>query len=338
MSNKDIMVSIICNTYNHECYIRDALDGFISQKTNFNFEVLVHDDASTDNTANIIKEYESKYPDIIKPIYQTENQYSKKIPGLIGSLQYSRAKGKYIALCEGDDYWISAYKLQRQFDFMESHPEYSLCFHKGYYVVAKTRKPWLIYPKIKNDTDISVEQIILDIGEPMLTNSMFFRKECRDNYPDIFRDNPVGDYPLAVYLSLCGKVYCLEEPMSAYRVMAQGSWSQNNMKKNKDGYKRRIDILKKMSAFLLKLDEYTNKTYHAIIMEKIRRYDIDIMQKYILLRDKKMFLEKLECLDLPVSKQIIYKLNYITNGSVRSKIVNRLRKIKRVGKKWKKTI
>src|SRR5690625_3999133 len=102
--NKQI-VSISCITYNQSSYIRQCLDGFLMQKCNFKFEVLIHDDASTDNTADIIKEYQAKYPDIIKPIYQAENQYSKGVRGINIRFNFPRAQGKYIALCEGDDYW-----------------------------------------------------------------------------------------------------------------------------------------------------------------------------------------------------------------------------------------
>jgi len=103
-SNTDPLVSICCLTYNHAPYIRDAIEGFLMQKTNFPVEILIHDDASTDGTADIIREYETRYPDIIKPIYQTENQYSKGVK-ISWEYQFSRARGKYIALCEGDDYW-----------------------------------------------------------------------------------------------------------------------------------------------------------------------------------------------------------------------------------------
>ena len=127
--DNQIVVSIQCLTYNHALYIRQCLDGFVMQKTNFRFEAIVHDDASTDGTQDIIREYEKKYPDIIKPIYQKENQYSKGIPGFITNLVSSKCKGKYIAICEGDDYWIDPNKLQMQVDFLESHPEYSMCFH-----------------------------------------------------------------------------------------------------------------------------------------------------------------------------------------------------------------
>lgn len=128
-NNESIIVSIKCTAYNHEKYIRETLEGFIMQKTNFRFEAIVHDDASTDNTADIIREYAEKYPDIIKPIYETENQYSKKDGSLL-RIMNEASRGKYFALCEGDDYWTDPYKLQKQVDFLESHPDYVLCSHR----------------------------------------------------------------------------------------------------------------------------------------------------------------------------------------------------------------
>lgn len=113
-----LMVTIRCITYNHEPYIRQCLEGFIMQKTNFRFEAIVHDDASTDGTANIIREYAEKYPDIIKPIFETENQYSK-LDGSIQRIMSEHIHGKYVAMCEGDDYWIDPLKLQKQVDFLE---------------------------------------------------------------------------------------------------------------------------------------------------------------------------------------------------------------------------
>ena len=122
----DVMVSICCATYNHAPCIRQCLEGFVMQRTNFKFEVLIHDDASTDGTADIIREYEAKYPSIIKPIYQTENQYSKGM-SISATFNWPRAKGKYIAQCEGDDYWIDPLKLQKQVDLLESNINCSLC-------------------------------------------------------------------------------------------------------------------------------------------------------------------------------------------------------------------
>ena len=128
MDQNEIMVSICCLVYNHEKYLRQCLDGFVKQKTNFKFEALIHDDASTDNSQNIIREYEKKYPEIIKPIYQTENQYSKRA-GVTWKIQFPRAKGKYIAMCEGDDFWTDEFKLQKQFDALEQNKDCVFCSH-----------------------------------------------------------------------------------------------------------------------------------------------------------------------------------------------------------------
>lgn len=122
VNTSPLMVTIRCVAYNHEPYIRECLEGFVMQKTNFRFEAIVHDDASTDGTANIIREYAEKYPDIIKPIFETENQYSKR-DGSLRRIMNSHMKGKYIAMCEGDDYWIDPYKLQKQVDYLEKHAE-----------------------------------------------------------------------------------------------------------------------------------------------------------------------------------------------------------------------
>lgn len=124
------LVSIRCLVYNHEPYLRQCLDGFVMQKTTFPFEAIVHDDASTDGSAAIIREYAEKYPDIIKPIYETENQYSKHDGSIKQAMDSVMSpNSKYIALCEGDDYWTDPHKLQLQVDFLESHPDYSFSVH-----------------------------------------------------------------------------------------------------------------------------------------------------------------------------------------------------------------
>lgn len=124
---ENILVSIRCITYNHEQYIRQCLDGFVMQKTDFPFVAIVHDDASTDGTAEIIREYAEKYPDIIKPIYEKENQYCKH-DGSLERIMNAACTGKYIALCEGDDYWTDPHKLQKQVDFLESNPDYGMVY------------------------------------------------------------------------------------------------------------------------------------------------------------------------------------------------------------------
>ena len=141
MSNNNIIVSICCITYNHARFVRETMEGFLMQepptcmpkdaKLSDWCEILIHDDASTDGTDTIVREYADKYPDLIHPLYEEENQYSRGGAGRMAVLfNYKRAKGKYIAYCEGDDYWTDSKKLQKQVDWMEAHEEYSVCFHK----------------------------------------------------------------------------------------------------------------------------------------------------------------------------------------------------------------
>ena len=130
MKQNEPLVAIHCLVYNHEPYLRDCFEGFVMQQTNFPFVAIVHDDASTDGSAAIIREYEEKYPHIFKPIYETENQYSKRDGSLdrIMNAAIDATGAKYVAMCEGDDYWTDPLKLQKQVDFMEANPEYGLCY------------------------------------------------------------------------------------------------------------------------------------------------------------------------------------------------------------------
>ena len=125
------IVTVWCLAYNQKDFIRDALEGFVMQKTTFPFEVIVHDDASTDGTTAIVQEYARQYPEIIKPVIETENQWQKGgLKYIIHIMNEKYRNGKYIAFCEGDDYWTIPDKLQRQIDFLENHPEYSVCWHR----------------------------------------------------------------------------------------------------------------------------------------------------------------------------------------------------------------
>lgn len=123
--NTQLTLTVLCTSYNQVNYIRECLDGIVMQRCSYNWEAIVHDDASTDGTQDIIREYAQRYPDIIKPILQTENQYSKK-DGSLRRILMNACKGKYIANLEGDDYWTDPYKLQKQIDYLESHPECGL--------------------------------------------------------------------------------------------------------------------------------------------------------------------------------------------------------------------
>lgn len=226
---RPLMVSIRCITYNHEPYIRQCLEGFVMQKTNFRFEAIVHDDASTDGTAAIIREYAEKYPDIIKPIYETENQYSKH-DGTIRKIMDEACKGKYIAMCEGDDYWTDPQKLQIQVDFMESHPDYSMCWHRAVYENAVDGIEKGDYRGYTKSTTCKTEDMIEKGGEFCPTASILYRRKLLTEAPKELFYQYVGDYPLQLYLSFTGKVYYFDRKMSVYRINVPGSWLQRTHK------------------------------------------------------------------------------------------------------------
>ena len=187
---ENIMVSISCLTYNHENYIADALESFLMQKTNFKFEVLVHDDASTDRTADIIREYQKEYPEIIKPICQKVNQYSQGIK--VSNINYARAEGKYYAICEGDDYWIDPDKLQKQVDYMEGHPECSACVHAAYRVSYDKKMLSVHIAPCKMSKNYRPDEVILGGGGLFATNSTLYRLKYRKDLPDFYKISNVG--------------------------------------------------------------------------------------------------------------------------------------------------
>jgi len=219
-----VAVSIICNAYNHGPYIRDALEGFVKQRTNFEYEVLIHDDASTDNTADVIREYEKKYPYIIKPIYQTENQYSKGV-NITQVYHLPRMNGKYVALCEGDDYWTDPLKLQKQYDAMESHPNVDICAHAVTKMrAANGRKAGAVSPS-KVETIFTISEVIAGGGGFVATNSLFYRRKLLENQPEFRRRCPL-DYSLQIQGAMRGGMLYLPDNMAVYRVLVPESWTR----------------------------------------------------------------------------------------------------------------
>lgn len=219
-----IVVAIKVIVYNHEPYLRDCLEGFVMQQTNFPFVAIVHDDASTDGSAAIIREYEEKYPNIIKPIYETENQYSKH-DGSLGRIinaAVDATGAKYVAMCEGDDYWTDSLKLQKQVDFLDSHPEYSMCFHAA---------------EIKNETATRIIIACQNIEEKeYFTNDIFprwvvptasvvYRKSMVDSFPPLKNAHWIkyGDIVLFLQCTHTGRVWGMKDKMSIYRMTSNGA-------------------------------------------------------------------------------------------------------------------
>lgn len=218
------LVAIHCIAYNQAKYIREALDGFVMQKTDFPFVAIVHDDASTDGTDVIIREYAEKYPDIIKPIFETENQY-RKPGGQLGKIMLRAIEetgAKYVAYCEGDDYWTDPLKLQKQADFLESHPDYSLvCCNKDDYIQSEQRL------QINNNNEkgtFDINRLIID--NLAQTCTTMIRRDLLQSYfneiPSQLLSLSFGDYQLWLYMSAKGKCMKLEDCMSVYRVCSSG--------------------------------------------------------------------------------------------------------------------
>jgi glycosyltransferase involved in cell wall biosynthesis len=216
------LVSICCLAYNHERYISECLDGFISQRTTFPFEVLIHDDASNDTTASIIEEYTVKFPNLIKPIYQKENQFSKGIR--VNTIyNFSRAKGKYIALCEGDDYWIDPLKLQNQVDFLEKNPDYVLCHTDINYKIEAEDE--IIPGTIAESDTTTIKELF--VKNHVSTLTVMFRNNILD-FNKISGSLSVGDWPLYVLLSQYGKLKRLPFVSGVYRIHDSNNFYKNN--------------------------------------------------------------------------------------------------------------
>lgn len=211
-------VIIRCLVYNHEPYLRDCLEGFVMQKTNFPFKAVVHDDASTDSSAAIIREYAEKYPHIIEPIYETENQYSKRDGSLRKIMDaHSLGRSPYIAYCEGDDYWIDPYKLQKQVDFLDANPDYAMCFS-----ACKIQNDYGLHTGTKGEevTDRDYESTELLKTWCVPTASILIRaaiaKDERITKYD--KRKTCGDIFVVLTAADYGKVRGMQDKMTVYRL------------------------------------------------------------------------------------------------------------------------
>lgn len=279
-SNSDeILVSIICITYNHEKYIKYALDGFLMQKTNFKYEILVNDDASTDNTAKILKEYQKNFPRLLRVIYQKENQHSKGI--IVTSILLEQARGKYLAFCEGDDFWIDENKLQKQVDFLEQNKNYSAVSHNTF-VVNEFNKEFVgeqnCFPLLGNYIQkrwtLLPDHLIGQLGTIVCINywSILLHKRGTDFIKVYNKKLPTGagDTKITFLLNQMGDMYHMQEIMSCYRRTYIGE-SYNAKVKNKDlsrAYYDSITVLEKMVQDIFQEKKNTKiiKTAHNILI------------------------------------------------------------------------
>jgi glycosyltransferase involved in cell wall biosynthesis len=292
-SHQKPLVSIACNAYNHQEYISDAIDSFLMQETDFPFEILVHDDASTDNTADVVQSYTSKYPNLIKPVYQTENQYSLGCDLI--SFNFSRAKGEYIALCEGDDYWSDKNKLQIQIKKMREHPDCQLSFHPATILINNTITKDVTANHLDDDAVFDVKEVIKGDGGFCPTASIIIKKEAIENLPDFFKGAPVGDYFLQILGSVNAGALYINRIMSVYRIHPGGVWTSTAR-----NYNALKSFIAKMSTSFDEMDKYYSFRYHDeialirsnLIMRSLKKDSFDYSQRLELYDAYKSHLSK----------------------------------------------
>lgn len=275
------LVSICILTYNHEKFVRKAIDSFLMQKVNFGVEIVIHDDASEDLTQDILKDYANRYPSIFNLLLQSENQRSKFGSGMNPRFNYPRVKGEYIVLCEGDDYWTDSSKLQKQVDYLKANSKISGVFHETQILELDKFRPFRInLPQVVN-TKMMFSEVI-----PFHTSSIMFRTEDISNYPDAFTNFASGDFLLFFWLSLKGDLHKVEIKPSVYRKHS-GGVTQSSVHKSVEHQLNRMKMLrffndyadgeykeqynKVLLVHIFKILKFSNIGVGELISEFIRR-------------------------------------------------------------------
>ena len=258
IENSNPLVSICCLTYNQVHYLRQCIESLIMQKTSFAFEILIHDDCSNDGTQDIIKEYASLYPIVVKPYIQSENQFSQG-KGYVGiKINVNRARGKYLAFCEGDDYWIDPLKLQKQADFLDNHPEYSLIGSNGIVLHTSCEKGLNYFNNQNSLRDVSFNELVNTWAFP--SASLFFRKEVFNYYPIWADELSFADDIIVMTCAIHGKVATLGELSCVYR---KGCGITKEMDKKQEY------MAEQHKLFYTHLLEDTGNKYKDILLHRI---------------------------------------------------------------------
>ena len=276
-----IKVTVNVEVFNHGKYLRQCLDSILNQLVNFNVIVNIHDDASTDDSQSIIKEYQRKYPNIIRPIFQKQNIYSKtqkENPVLI--IQGLRVQGQYVAMCEGDDYWTNPYKIQIQTTLMDQNVNCHLCLHVVEKINNKTGELMCLMPSYKIRSDLLQPKKFIPLilnKYSFQTSSYFFRAEDSINYykslPRYADIMPTGDETMLMYYGQLGNVIFINKKMSAYRKFADGSWSVRHRKYTEE---KNLSVLEARIESLTHYDLFTNFRFHKACSERINRVKLSV--------------------------------------------------------------
>jgi len=249
------LVSVCCLTYNHEHTIAQTIESIVSQKADFPFELIIHDDASTDKTADIIREYAEKYPNIIRPILQSENYYHRC--NLAQTFLNPMIRGRYVAICEGDDYWTDSDKLALQVERMERTQNCSMCFHAVDQLNADGTV--MTYRPLKEDCIVPTELIIKRGGMFCPSVSLMLRRDVMDCWPEFREKADVYDYPTQVLAATMGEVCYIDRVMGVYRFASEGSWTAERNETTDYPH------LENETEWLSLFNEYTDRRYQTAV-------------------------------------------------------------------------
>ena len=271
--------------YNQERFLRQMLEGIVSQKTNFRFVAVVHDDCSTDGSRKIIEEYASRYPDIIIPMFEEENLWSKQGGGLGAKVneRVERTGARYICFCEGDDYWDAPDKLQMQVDFLESHPDFTMVYSK----VRRFDDDKKEFRDIWGGPYTQVEDLLAVNTVPtpgIMVRMSVWKDFLREVSPDS-RNWLMGDYPMWLYMAIRGKVHFIDEPLAVYRIQSESACHSKSLRKTLNFRKNFFEISDFISdKFNIRLDkEHSDRRltekYESLLVPAFLLRDKDIVEE-----------------------------------------------------------
>ena len=315
-------LSVCMITYNHEKYIAQAIDSVLMQEVNFDYEIVIGEDCSTDNTRGILLEYQKKYPNKIKLLLRDKNL--GMMHNFVNTL--NNCSGQYVALLEGDDYWTDSHKLQKQVDFLETHPDFVICFHNMNIIYEDDITESQVSNLHQNEVT-NIEDIIKDWY--IMTASMVYRNNIIREFPEWYYYVKNGDYALQLMLACYGKIYYIDEVMGVYRIHAKGVSNiifHGNVLQNE------------LVKLLLNFNQYTTRKYkkpvyfriselYKILILRYRRqhkfinYVISLL-KYLYYNPPRSYLElKSFIINLVIPSRIYYflkSLNRILNPNRKS--------------------
>ncbi|NBH72624.1 glycosyltransferase [Clostridiaceae bacterium] len=309
-----IVISVIVLTYNHEKYLAKCLEGIYSQKTSFAYEVLIHDDASTDHTQEIILDFAEKNRNKIKTktVFQKTNQFSEGDYHMDEYL-YPLVEGEYVAYCEGDDYWCDQNKLEKQYKEIKKRKDCTICAHKVRCINNDEKFLFFLNPKNWGEGVINGEDILRDFlhggGWPFQTSAFLVKSEIVKNHPDFWEIFHVGDKPLLIWSLACGNLYYIDEVMSCYRLGSVGSMTQLTK-----GREYALDKIITNAAGFRAFDEITNHKYwddmkHMVLYLEYQR---DMVNKKKIEKIRMQEYRK----ELSIKERVIAALKFTVLGNI----------------------